>query len=90
MHTIKPIDADAILAAAAETGAIVTVEEHQINAGLGSAVAEVLVKHNPVPVEMIGIMDTFGESGSPEELAIKYGLKQKDVKAAVRKVLGRK
>lgn len=90
MHTIKPIDASAILAAAQETGAIVTLEEHQINAGLGSAVAEVLVKHNPVPVEMVGIMDTFGESGTPVELAAKYGLTQKEVKAAVQKVLGRK
>ncbi len=90
MHTIKPIDAEAIQAAAAETGAIVTLEEHQINAGLGGAVAEVLVKHNPVPVEMVGIMDTFGESGLPGELAVKYGLTHKEVKAAVQKVLKRK
>lgn len=90
MHTIKPIDAKAIQAAAAETGAIVTLEEHQINAGLGGAVAEVLVKHNPVPVEMVGIMDTFGESGLPGELAVKYGLTHKEVKAAVQKVLKRK
>lgn len=90
MHTIKPIDEEAILTAAAETGAIVTLEEHQVHAGLGGAVAEVLVKHNPVPVEMVGIMDTFGESGLPEELAVKYGLTQAEVKAAVQKVMSRK
>lgn len=90
MHTIKPLDEEAILAAAAETGAIVTLEEHQVHGGLGGAVAEVLVKHNPVPVEMVGIMDTFGESGLPVELAIKYGLTQAEVKAAAQKVLGRK
>lgn len=90
MHTIKPIDEEAILTAAAETGAIVTLEEHQVHAGLGGAVAEVLVKHNPVPVEMVGIMDTFGESGLPEELAVKYGLTQAEVKAAVHKVISRK
>lgn len=90
MHTIKPLDEEAILTAAAETGAIVTLEEHQVYAGLGGAVAEVLVKHNPVPVEMVGIMDTFGESGLPEELAVKYGLTQAEVKAAVQKVMSRK
>ncbi len=90
MHTIKPLDTDAILAAAAETGAIVTVEEHQVNGGLGGAVAEVLVKNHPVPVEMVGVMDTFGESGEPDELAIKYGLTHREVQAAVRKVLNRK
>lgn len=90
MHTIKPLDTEAVLAAAAETGAIVTVEEHQVNAGLGGAVAEVLVKNNPVPVEMVGIMDTFGESGDPDELAVKYGLTHKEIMAAARKALSRK
>lgn len=90
MHTIKPIDTEAIVAAAEETGAIVTVEEHQVNAGLGGAVAEVLVKNKPVPVEMVGIMDTFGESGNPDELAIKYGLTHRDIMTAVRRVLNRK
>lgn len=90
MHTIKPLDTEAVLAAAAETGAIVTVEEHQVNAGLGGAVAEVLVKNNPVPVEMVGIMDTFGESGDPDELAVKYGLTHKEIMAAAHKALSRK
>ncbi len=90
MHTIKPLDTEAVLAAAAETGAIVTVEEHQVNAGLGGAVAEVLVKNNPVPVEMVGIMDTFGESGDPDELAVKYGLTHKEIMVAARKALSRK
>lgn len=74
IHTIKPIDEDIIIKAAKETGLIVTAEEHQIYGGLGSAVAEVLVKENPVKVKMIGMNDQFGESGKPEELMQKYGL----------------
>ncbi|QNB46294.1 transketolase family protein [Thermanaerosceptrum fracticalcis] len=90
MHTVKPLDEEAILKAASETGAIVTAEEHQIIGGLGGAVAEVLVKHKPVPVEMVGINDTFGESGTPEELAEKYGLTARDIMQAAERVLGRK
>jgi len=90
MHTIKPLDAATVLKAAKETGAIVTAEEHQVIGGLGGAVAEFVVQNCPVPLEMIGIQDTFGESGSPEELAVKYGLTAKDLVAAVTKVLGRK
>ena len=90
MHTIKPIDAAIITNAARETGAIVTCEEHQINGGLGSAVAEVLVKKNPVPVEMVAVGDSFGESGSPDELLAKYHLKDVDIIRAAQKVLGRK
>lgn len=90
MHTIKPLDEAAIRKAAQETGAIVTAEEHQIYAGLGGAVAEYLVRHTPVPVEMVGVMDSFGESGTPEELAAAYGLVAADIHAAARKVLGRK
>ncbi len=90
MHTIKPLDVESILKAARETGAIVTAEEHQVNAGLGGAVAEVVVKQAPVPMEMVGVMDTFGESGDPDELAVKYGLKHTDIKAAVKRVLKRK
>jgi len=74
IHTIKPIDEEIIIKAAQETGLIVTAEEHQIYGGLGSAVAEVLVKSNPVKVNMIGMNDQFGESGKPEELMQKYGL----------------
>lgn len=90
MHTIKPIDKEAILKAAKETGAIVTAEEHQILGGLGGAVAEILVQNHPVPVEMIGIKDTFGESGTPEELAERYGLTANHINIAAQKVLKRK
>ncbi|MGI6357450.1 MAG: transketolase family protein [Bacillota bacterium] len=90
MHTIKPLDEEAILLAAKETGAIVTAEEHQVNAGLGGAVAEVLVKHQPVPVEMVGIMDTFGESGTADELMEAYGLSSKSIVAAVKRAIKRK
>ena len=90
MHTIKPLDEAAVLAAARETGAIVTVDEAQLIGGLGGAVAEFLVKNHPVPVEMVGIEDTFLECGLPEELAAKYGLTAKDFVKAVKKVLARK
>lgn len=75
IHTIKPIDKDAIINAAKETKAIVTLEEHQLQGGFGSAVAEVIVENYPVPLKMIGMQDRFGESGQPEELMMKYGLK---------------
>jgi len=65
MHTIKPIDVQMIVSSAKETGAIVTAEEHQIAGGLGSAVAEVLAQHCPCPMEMVGVKDSFGESGQP-------------------------
>lgn len=74
MHTIKPIDTDAILEAAKETRLIISIEEHQVTGGLGSAIAEVLVGNCPVRMERIGIPDCFGESGKPEELLDKYGL----------------
>lgn len=90
LHTIKPIDQDIIIKAAVETGAIVTAEEHQIMAGMGSAVSEVVVKNHPVPMEMVGINDTFGESGEPNELMEKYGLTSKDIVSAVKKVIARK
>lgn len=90
LHTIKPVDIKGIVDAARSTNAIVTAEEHQIVGGMGSAVAEVLVKNYPVPVEMVGMKDCFGESGKPEELMKKYGLKSADIIKAVKKVLGRK
>lgn len=90
MHTVKPIDAKAIIDAAKETGAIVTAEEHQIIGGLGSAVAEVLGDHHPVPLERVGIMDTFGESGKPEELMEHYHLGVSDIVHAVERVMRRK
>lgn len=79
MHTIKPIDKLAIVDAARETRAIITAEEHQVHGGLGSAVAEVVVENHPVPMALIGMQDSFGESGEPEELMIKYGLKAENI-----------
>ncbi|MBC7325120.1 MAG: transketolase family protein, partial [Moorella sp. (in: Bacteria)] len=87
MSTIKPLDREAVLAAAA-TGAVVTAEEHTIIGGLGSAVAGVLATERPVPMAMVGIRDTFGESGKPDELMAKYGLTAKDIAAAVRRLKG--
>ena len=75
IHTIKPIDEEIIIKAARETKAIVTLEEHQVQGGFGSAVAEVVVQNHPTPMKMIGMQDRFGESGQPEELMLKYGLK---------------
>jgi transketolase len=86
-HTIKPIDRKTILKAAEETGAFVTVEDHQIAGGLGSAVSEVISGEYPVPIKIVGINDTFGESGSPEELLEKYGLTEDTIIQGVIKVL---
>ena len=90
MASIKPIDAEAIVKAATETGAIVTAEEHNIIGGLGSAVSEVVVANKPVPMEFVGVQDTFGESGTPKELMAKYGLTAKDIVEAVKRVITRK
>lgn len=90
MHTIKPIDKEAIIAAAMDFGCIVTVEDHQKHCGLGSAVAEILVQEFPVPVEMVAVNDTFGESGKGPELYEKYGISKRYICDAVRKVLKRK
>ncbi|HEX9664332.1 MAG TPA: transketolase family protein [Patescibacteria group bacterium] len=89
-HTIKPIDKETISRAAKETGAIVTIEEHQIHGGLGSAVAEVVVQNQPVPMEIIGVPDRFGESGEPEELLEHYGLVAKNIVTAVKRILKKK
>jgi transketolase len=83
MHTIKPLDGDAIVKAARETGFIVTVEEHQVTGGLGGAVAELVAQHCPVKMKLIGMPDCFGESGKPEELMRKYGLTAEAVFNAV-------
>lgn len=90
LHTIKPIDKKAILDAAKQTGAIVTAEEHLLAGGMGSAVSEVLVQEGPVPVEMVGIRDRFGESGSPWELMRHFHLMPEDIVSAAKKVLHRK
>ena len=90
MHTVKPLDRDAIRKAAAETGAIVVAEEHLVDGGLGVRVAQVAAETAPVPMEFVGIRNTYAESGQPDELLEKYGLVASDVAAAVRKVVARK
>jgi transketolase len=90
LHTIKPIDRETILAAAKEAGAVVTVEEHQIAGGMGSAVAELLCAECPVPIEFIGVRDQFGQSGEPKELLEHYGMGVSAIVAAVRKAVARK
>src|SRR3989344_5958373 len=89
-HTVKPIDEKTIIDAAKKTGAVVTVEEHQVNGGLGSAVAEVLSKNYPVPQEYIGMQDRFGESGEAGELIKYFGMDVESIKNAVKKVITRK
>lgn len=90
IHTIKPLDVDAIIKSAAKTGAVVTAEEHQRNGGLGDAVAQVLTMHQPTPQEFVAVDDSFGESGKPAELMVKYGLDSKHIVAAVEKAISRK
>lgn len=87
VHTIKPMDTKVILLAAEETGAIVTLEDHQIAGGLGSAVAEIVSQNFPVPIKMVGINDKFGESGEAEELMKKYGLTVEEIIKAVTTVI---
>lgn len=89
-HTVKPIDEKTIVEAAQKTGAVVSVEEHQVNGGLGSAIAEVLSRNYPVPQEYIGVQDKFGESGNPEELIKAFGMGSDSIKEAVKKVIARK
>jgi len=90
VSTVKPLDADTLVEAARTTGAVVTAEEHEIQGGMGSAVAEVLAQTHPVPVEFVGVHDSFGESGKPDELLEKYGLTAGAIVAAARKVLCRR
>jgi len=90
IHTLKPIDIDIIIRAAEETGALVTAEEHSIIGGLAGAVAEVIVENNPVPMERVGIKDTFAESGEYNSLLEKYGMGLKNIIDAVKKVIQRK
>lgn len=90
IHTIKPLDVEAILTSVEKTRCVVTCEEHQINGGLGDAVAQVLSRFNPLPLEMVAVQDSFGESGTPTQLLKKYGLGPENIVAAVEKVLKRK
>lgn len=89
-HTLKPLDVDAVLAAAAETGAVVTAENNVIFGGLGSAVAEVLAENRPTPMKRIGVRDTFAESGPYLEVIDKYGLTARHIVAAAKDVIRRK
>ena len=90
IHTIKPLDEKAILASVKKTRAVVVAEEHQINGGLGDAIAHVLTQNLPAPMEYVAVKDSFGESGKPLELLDKYGLSKKDILWAAKDVLDRK
>jgi transketolase len=90
IHTIKPLDAEAVLNSARKTRCVVTAEEHQINGGLGDSIAQLLARNLPLPVEMVAVMDSFGESGKPEELLVKYHLDTPDIVAAAEKAISRK
>ncbi|MBA4336937.1 transketolase [bacterium] len=90
LHTIKPIDRDALINSVKKTGCLVTAEEHQLAGGMGSAVLEVIAQEYPVPTEMVGIKDTFGESGEPRQLMEKYGITSKEILEKSRQALKRK
>ena len=90
MHTIKPLDTEAILSSVAKTGCVVTAEEHMMNGGLGDAVAQVLAKSSPAPQEFVAVNDTFGESGTPNELLKKYHLETTDIVLAAERAVARK
>lgn len=90
IHTIKPLDEAAILASVKKTRCAVTAEEHQINGGLGDSVAQTLSRNLPLPLEMVAVNDSFGESGTPEELLVKYGLGPNDIVEAALKAIARK
>ena len=90
IHTIKPLDEEAILASVKKTGCAVSAEEHMISGGLGDSIAHVLVSQFPAPLEYVGVHDTFGESGTPDQLMQKYGLTADKIVEQVKKVMGRK
>ena len=90
IHTIKPLDEEAILRSVAKTGCAVGCEEHQYAGGMNESIAQVLVRNNPKPMEFIGVNDKFGESGKPEELMVKYGLKAANIAEAAKKAVARK
>lgn len=89
-HTVKPLDKKTILKEVKKSGAVVTVEDHNVKAGLGGAIAELLGEEMPTPIEFVGIQDVFGESGKPEKLIKKYGMSVEDIKKKVKKVIKRK
>nr|MCR5013183.1 transketolase family protein [Bacteroidales bacterium] len=90
IHTIKPLDVEAVLKSVAKTRCVVTAEEHQRNGGLGDSIAQVLALHDPLPIEMVAVNDVFGQSGTPDELMKAYHLDTPDIVEAVTKVIKRK
>ena len=90
IHTIKPLDTEAILASVAKTGCAVSAEEHQINGGLGDSIAQTLALNAPAPLEVVAVNDSFGESGTPAQLMAKYGIDAKHIVEAAKKAIGRK
>ncbi len=90
IHTIKPLDISAVIASAKKTRCVVTAEEHQMNGGLGDSIAQLLSIELPTPIEMVAVHDSFGESGTPEQLMTKYGLDAVNIVEAVKKVISRK
>jgi transketolase len=90
IHTIKPLDEEAILASANKTRCVVTAEEHQQNGGLGDSIAQLLGRKLPLPIEMIAVKDVFGQSGTPEQLLAEYGLESTDIAAAAKRAISRK
>ena len=90
IHTIKPLDSQAVLQSIQKTGCAVTAEEHQINGGLGDSIAQLAAQQLPVPIEFVGVNDSFGESGTPDELMVKYKLDAKAIVAAAQKAIARK
>tara|TARA_B100000900_G_scaffold413287_1_gene436969 strand:+ start:1345 stop:2298 length:954 start_codon:yes stop_codon:yes gene_type:complete len=90
IHTIKPLDVEAILKSVEKTGCVVTAEEHQMNGGLGDSIAQLLALKNPSPLEMVAVNDSFGESGVPAQLMVKYGLTRNDIVKSVERVMKRK
>lgn len=90
MHTIKPLDADAVITSASKTGCVVTCEEHNRHGGLGDAVAQVLALRKPTPQEFVAVNDSFGESGTPDQLLQKYGLGPSDIVTAAKRAISRK
>jgi transketolase len=90
IHTIKPLDVEAILQSVEKTRCAVTCEEHQMNGGLGDSVAQVFSRFRPTPLEMVAVNDSFGESGTPTQLLKKYGLGPENIVAAVERVIQRK
>lgn len=90
IHTIKPLDVEAVIASAKKTGCVVTAEEHQMNGGLGDSIAQVLSRKLPTPLEMVAVNDSFGESGKPDELLVKYRLNHTDIVDAAERAIKRK